>query len=273
MEIHKTMFKRALRNFFELFGYKIVLIQQKNDLGRKRESTKESYLLIRNLGFLPRTIVDVGVAKGTPDLYLSFPDSYFLLIEPLKEYESALKSTLMKFKGSYVMAAAGSSFGQVTLNVHKNHLEGSSLYKESMGSEADGYEITVPMIKVDDILQEKGLKGPYLLKIDAQGAELDVLEGAHRAMAEAEVISLEVSMFEFMKAAPQFSEVIFYMKNHGFVAYDIIIGWNRPLDNALGQVDVIFVKEKGLFRKDHSYSTIEQMNALIDSKKTKTITF
>lgn len=72
---------------------------------------------------------------------------------------------------------------------------------------------------------------------------------------------MEVSLFEFMVGAPQFHEVISYMKNRDFVAYDIIHGWNRPLDNALGQVDVVFVKDKGMFRSDHSFATVEQMRA------------
>jgi hypothetical protein len=65
-----------------------------------------------------------------------------------------------------------------------------------------------------------------------------------------------------MKGAPQFSDVIHYMKNLGFVPYDITLGWNRPLDNALGQVDMLFVKDKGMFRKNQSYSTVEQLKSL-----------
>jgi len=52
------------------------------------------------------------------------------------------------------------------------------------------------------------------------------------------------------------------MKACGFVAFDIILGWNRPLDNALGQVDIVFVKEDGCFRKDHSFATIDQMERM-----------
>jgi len=148
----------------------------------------------------------------------------------------------------------------VTFNVHKDHLEGSSQYKEAMGAVADGYEITVPIIRIDDIIEEKQLNGSTLIKVDAQGAELEVLNGAKKALLETEVVVLEVSMFEFLKGAPQFFDVVLYMKNQGFVAYDIIKGWNRPLDNALGQIDIIFVKENGRFRQNHSYSTIEQMN-------------
>ena len=234
-----------------------------NRLGRLRTTMKESYSLLLNLGFQPKTVVDVGVAKGTPELYSTFPDSYLLLIEPLKQFETDLKSIIKKYNGSYVLAAAGSTSGQVTFNVHDTHLEGSSLYKESMGTEADGIEITVPMVCIDGVLQDKKLKGPYLLKIDTQGAELEALDGAQQTLLETEVVVLEVSMFGFMKGAPQLYDVVAYMKNRNFVAFDIVLGWNRPLDNALGQIEMVFVKDNGAFRKDHSYSTVDQLKALV----------
>ena len=73
-------------------------------------------------------------------------------------------------------------------------------------------------------------------------------------MEKADAIALEVSLFEFMNGAAQIGEVLSFMKEYNFVPYDIVLGWNRPLDNALGQVDVVFVKEDGFLRKSHSYS-------------------
>jgi FkbM family methyltransferase len=255
--------KKVLGKLANNFGYDIRRIVHEAAAGRLRTNIAESYSLLNKLGFRPRTVIDVGVAKGTMELYTAFPDSFFLLIEPLKEFESDLKSILKKYKGSYVLAAAGSSSGIATFNVHKDHLDGSSLYKETMGTVADGYEITIPTISIDEIMNKKELTGSCLIKIDAQGAELDVLDGAQKTLLETEVVALEVSMFEFMKGAPQLFDVVLYMKNHGFVAYDIIHGWNRPLDNALGQIDIVFVKENGRFRQNHSYSTIDQMNMFL----------
>lgn len=226
-----------------------------------RTTLGELYALIRGLGFQPQTIIDVGVAAGTPELYQTFPNCYFLLIEPLKEFESDLTTIVGQYRGSYVLAAAGAKPGWATFNVHENHMDGSSLHKEVMGAEADGYEINVPLIRIDDVIEEKKLAGPYLLKVDVQGAELSALDGAARTLLDTELVVLEVSLFEFMIGAPQLHEVISYMRQRDFVVYDIIHGWNRPLDNALGQVDVVFVKDKGMFRRSHAYSTVEQMKA------------
>jgi FkbM family methyltransferase len=252
--------KHAITGLINRFGYDIRRLPQRSS--KIRTNISESYALMRGLGFQPRTVLDVGVASGTMELYRAFPDSYFLLIEPLKEREADLISILRRYKGSYVLAAAGSTSGRVTFNVHRNHLDGSSLYKETMGAEADGNSVTVPMIRIDDILKDKQLNGPHLIKVDVQGAELDALDGAQQALLQAEVVVLEVSLFEFMKGAPQLFDVVSYMKNRGFVAYDIILGWNRPLDDALGQIDIVFVMDKGMFRQDHSYASIEQMKVL-----------
>jgi hypothetical protein len=51
------------------------------------------------------------------------------------------------------------------------------------------------------------------------------------------------------------------MKQAGFAVYDIY-GFNyRPLDGALCQVDMLFVKEKGRFREQHAFATAEQRQA------------
>jgi len=55
------------------------------------------------------------------------------------------------------------------------------------------------------------------------------------------------------------------MKDRGFVVYDIFGGHNRPLDGALGQIDMAFVKENWQFRKSHFYATREQREHLTKS--------
>jgi hypothetical protein len=48
------------------------------------------------------------------------------------------------------------------------------------------------------------------------------------------------------------------MKASGFVPHDIYDGLCRPIDGALGQIDVAFVKVNGPFRQVHSWETAEQ---------------
>jgi len=213
-------------------------------------------------GFLPKTIVDCGVADGTYDLYKAFPEAFLLLIEPLEENTEAIQSILTKYNGKFILGAAAAESGKIQFNVHGDHLEGSSMLFETMGAQADGAPRVVAAVRIDDLVAKEDLQGPFLIKVDVQGAELDVLKGAPQTLKNTEMVILEVSFFEFMKGAPQFSEVISFMKNIGFVAYDFFDRSHRPLDGALGQVDIAFVKEKGIFRKNHSYATMDQWNEI-----------
>ncbi|MDQ2974662.1 MAG: FkbM family methyltransferase [Acidobacteriota bacterium] len=145
----------------------------------------------------------------------------------------------------------------ISINVHKD-LVGSSLYKEAEASSVDGTERRVTAVALDSICHDEQTQGPYLIKIDVQGAELDVLRGASEILLQTEFIMMEVSLFEFFKGGPQFSDVVSFMKDKGFVCSDIYGFQYRPLDNALSQVDIAFVKENGRFRQTHVYATLEQ---------------
>jgi FkbM family methyltransferase len=213
---------------------------------------------VKKIGFYPRTLIDVGVAHGTYELYEPFPDAFLLLIEPLEEFEESIKSILRKYRGTYEIVAASADSGEIEINIHPEHLAGSSLLKEEMGEETDGFKRIVRKERIDNLIKINKLTGPFILKIDVQGAELDVLNGIDESIDEIELILLEVSFFKFLKGGPQFHDVVGYMKNRGFVAYDIYGGAFRPLDGSLGQIDMAFVKENGRFRKNHAYATAEQ---------------
>ncbi len=214
------------------------------------------------LGFQPETVIDVGVAYGTFELYEKFPQTNFLLVEPLIEYEKNLKEICQRYKAQYIMAGAGAQAGNITINVHPQ-LYGSSTLKESEGSIADGVPREIPLVVLDDLCRERNLKGPYLLKVDVQGAELNVLDGSRQVLEDTEIIILEVSLFEFFVGGPQFYDIVSYMKERGFATYDIFGGYIRPLDGALAQVDMVFVKENGQFRKSNFFATPQQRKRLV----------
>jgi FkbM family methyltransferase len=213
---------------------------------------------LRALEFTPQTVIDVGVASETPELYEAFPEVNFLLIETLAEFEPFLKNICRRHKAQYVLAAAGEACGRAILNVHVNQLDCSSLLKEAEGASVDGVPREVPVVTIDQVCSEKGLKGPYLIKIDVQGAELKVLEGATRILEETEAVILEVTLFGTMIGGPQLADVVAYMKDRRFVVYDAWGFLYRPYDGALAQLDMAFVRQDGLFRNSHVYATPEQ---------------
>lgn len=254
-----------LNNSIERMLNKFIKIKNKIAsflIPKERNNLYQSLTQLSNNGFQPNTIFDVGVAKGTRDLYKAFPNSFFVLIEPLKNYNPFINRILKKYNGTHKLCALSDTNGIVKFNLHPEHMDGSSLLKEESGKEVDGFEVEIKTRKIDDIVLEEGFKGPFLIKIDVQGAELKVLNGGLETIKNTEVITMEVSLFKFMKGAPEFFEVIKFMKDKGFVVYDILKGFYRPLDKALGQVDIVFVREDGKFRKDHRFATKEQLQKM-----------
>jgi FkbM family methyltransferase len=114
-------------------------------------------------------VLDVGVAWGTHELYREFPEAEFLLIEPQAEFENYLKQICKEFKAQYVLAAAGAEPGIATFNVHSDALHSSSMLKEVEGASVDGTPREVRVTTIDQACAQKGLKGPYLIKLDVQG--------------------------------------------------------------------------------------------------------
>jgi FkbM family methyltransferase len=249
--------KQVLKKSLNILGLEIH--RRRSAIAQHPRATMHSCLrqALQN-GLKPETIIDVGAARGTPALYDVFPEARHILIEPLEEYIPDLDSLVSKLnKAEYIIAAATATPGNIVINVHPD-LVGSSIYKENENSDVNGVERTIPALTLDEICNERGTKGPYLLKIDTQGAELEVLKGAKTILEDTELVILEVSFFEFFKSGPQVYDCMNFMKERGFVAYDIFGLQYRLLDGAMSQVDIAFTREQSNLRKYHFYANREQ---------------
>jgi FkbM family methyltransferase len=214
-------------------------------------------------GLAPASVMDIGAALGqfTQTCLSVFPTARYLAVDPLEEHRPTLEALGLKCSGvSIVMAAAAPKAGTVTLNVHPD-FGGSSLYREMDIGGVNGTPRAVRAVTLDGLAAEFGLAGPFVIKLDVQGAELDVLEGAIKILPAVEYMLLEISLFEFFENGPVLADVVKFMRAHGFVAYDAIGPQYRPLDGALSQLDIAFVRELGSLRKSHVYATAEQRRA------------
>lgn len=253
--------KRLIKRCLRAVGLELRRVSPAETSVIDRGSLPEMLEQIRRLGLVPRTVVDVGAAYGsfTRTCAAIFPDAQCLMVEPLIEYRRSLDEVARSIPRSrYIAAAAALHAGEITINVHQD-LVGSSLLQEvEQGSGVNGVPRHVRSVTVDQVVQGEHASGPYLLKIDVQGAELDVLRGAEIVLKEAEYVLLEVSLFQFFEGGPQFTDIIDFMKQRRFAVYDISGLQYRPLDQALSQADIAFVKEDGLFRRHHFYATPAQ---------------
>jgi FkbM family methyltransferase len=259
-----TSGKRLVKSGFSAFGLDIHKKRPEQPVTLHRASLSGALRQLSALGFKPKTVIDVGVATQTSELYEEFKDCNLLLIEPLVEFEPFLRKICGSYKAQYVLAAAGEVPGSATINVHPDKF-GSSMLKEVEGALVDGTPREVPVVTIDRVCSERNLEGPYLIKVDVQGAELHVLCGATSTLLETEAVILEVTLFGTMIGGPQLFDIVHWMKNAGFVVYDIWGFSYRPLDNALAQVDLAFVREAGAFRQYHGYATPDWRKERIQS--------
>jgi len=204
-------------------------------------------LQIKSLGLEPRTVIDVGAALGTFDLYEVFPEARHILIEPIAENEPYLAKICQAIgHAEYVIAAAAKTPGTCTLEVTPALVHSTMRTVEEDVSE-HSYLRTIPTVSLDQLYQERHLEPPFLIKIDVDGKEPDVLAGATQILQETDYVIVEVTLFG------QMYEVMDLMRSQGFVAYDFVDLHNRPADFALWQLDMAFVKESSRFRQSKVY--------------------
>lgn len=231
-----------------------------------RASFREGLDQVSHLGWSPATVLDIGAAHGefTRACYARFPQARYLMAEPLTEFAGGLAALAQQIPNTiFESVALGRQDGTATFHVHLDW-DGSSLYRETEGAQVDGMDRLVPMRSLDSLVSQYELRRPFLLKADVQGAELDVLSGGPDTVAACEYILLEVTFFKFFIGGPEFADIVLFMRQQGFVAYDIFGPLYRPLDDALSQVDIAFVRADGLFRRHHIYASPAQRAAQND---------
>lgn len=263
--------KRILQSIFGLAGYQMRRIKPEANedfvgkITRVRGSMGECLKHLTDLGFQPNTVVDVGVGFGTPELYEAYPQTQFLLVEPVEEFQPFIDEICARYRVQAVLAAAGPENGTVEFCVTPDKTTSAAISPLSSPELFQRRE--VKCVRVDDLCTLSNYAGPFLIKVDVQGFELSVLQGCTTILPQTEAIILEVNFFPFSKGIPDFHDVITYMKSIGFVAFDIYGGHNRPLDMARAQADVLFVKENGRFRSRHEWGSEAQKKAFLECKR------
>lgn len=206
---------------------------------------------LKRRDFQPRTIFDIGVAEGTPDLYAAFPDAEYYLIDPTAEALPHMQRIAGRLNAKILNLALGDQDAELIIGVRPNDIAGSTFFEE-IGPLAGVKRYPVPVRRFDHVVN--GFARPALCKIDVQGAELNVLRGIGERIHDLDVIIVETSVIATIKDGPEVVDVIAYLKQKGFVLYDTLGATRRPLDNALAQVDLLFVQADSPFRADRRWS-------------------
>ena len=191
--------------------------------------TTLSFLFNRGIRF--STVIDVGCADGYFFLALwkagIVPSAVPFNIDANPLYEDSLKAIKAIAGGDYCISAITDHGGEIefTTSVHP--------YWSSLRPEQDLYwervnnlSSTKSIVSATtlDILCKQS-KPPFLLKLDVQGAEEEVLRGATDVLRDTHVVIPEVDIVDFRK-------VDNILAAHDFALYDVTT-LSRSADGAL----------------------------------------
>lgn len=193
---------------------------------------------LRDMGFDVATVFDVGVNKGTPGLYKSFPKAKIVLIDPRKESIDATKREFSRYKFISEVCAAGNNPGTASLTIPDRGGRSSIPERAPLTAGAISEIIEVPVKRIDDIVRERKLSGPFGLKIDTEGYEIEVMKGAEETLKEAQFVIAETSVKRRFVDGYRFSDLIVFMRDHGFELLDTMSYKRRPS----AWIDCLFVR-------------------------------
>ena len=217
---------------------------------------------LRDRGYSPQTIVDCGAFIGgwTRMAKKEFPKARVIMIEPQEDKRQILADLQKEFPGTveFISCLLGPASRDAVPFFEME--SGSSVLQEM--TDHPRRPVTRQMRTVDEILSERNIAGSVFLKMDVQGFEIEVLKGARQTLQKTTMVVLEVAMLPFNQGAPIFHEVVQFMKEQGFVAYDICYAYRRGHDNVLNHVDIFFVPENSPLR-----TTVAEKRVIVEVLK------
>jgi FkbM family methyltransferase len=203
--------------------------------------TEACLAAMKRRGFNPKTAIDVGAYSGewTVSLLQLFPQTPVLMIEPQPAKKQRLEALTQLHNGVKLAPVLLGSAAASDVTFYQADT-GSSVLPDPGNSSAQSTAMT--MATLDAVTQGTYFERPDFLKLDVQGYEIEVLKGAERVLESVEAVMMEVNLIAINQGAPLVHEAVAYMAARGFRVYDICAFFRRPYDNALWQMDMIFVR-------------------------------
>ena len=189
--------------------------------------------LLKRIGWAPNSVLDVGGFKGnwTREIQQAYPAATYTVIEPNPHPELRTLNARVYYD---VLSDTAKS-----VNWYSTLGTGDSLYKELTPQYASVSPTSRTTTTLDALFPTESFD---FVKLDCQGAELDVLRGGSRVLGEAEVLLMECSFAgRYNLNAPTFAEYIQTAESLGFAPLDIVE--HHRIAGLLFQVDLVFLRK------------------------------
>lgn len=201
------------------------------------------------------TIFDVGAYIGdiALDYYRLFPKADILCFEPFPESFDLLKGNVSAVKNIQLFPFGfGAKTGPQEISSNAFSATNSLLKTDNAGKKTWGEglletkeRLSVAIKTLDEVVTEQGIDHIDILKLDVQGAEHLVLNGAIKTLKAGKIglVYTEIILLPTYEGQRHFDETLLRFRELGYRLYDLYnSSYNK--NRQLRQVDAIFVLDK-----------------------------
>lgn len=197
-------------------------------------------------------VIDVGANAGQFARVLRTKLAYqgrIISIEPLPDAFARLQArAAADERWSVLNVALGDSDTTLPINISGNSVSSSLLpilerCVQSAPSTAYVGQATVQVRRLDSVPELRAAAAERcLLKIDAQGYEYRVLQGAEDVLGALSLLYLESSLVPLYEGELLIEEMIAYLRRKGFSPVDISRGFSDRITRQQLQADILFAR-------------------------------
>jgi FkbM family methyltransferase len=240
--------KKILKKILKGFGYEIISSNPFKD--QKRLFVGKEKLVV----------FDVGAHHGQTALDYNklFNNCTIYSFEPFRESFDILNENVKSYPNIKIFNnALGNVIGDLDFHVNKSSATNSILPTHQESSKTWGKNLldTIETIKIksttiDDFIGKSGINQIDVLKIDTQGTEYNVIEGAIKAIKQGKIklIYLEIITLPTYQNQKHLDEMLSFLRLNGYNLYNIYNYSSTPL-GMLRQIDAIFLNNKFQFKE------------------------
>jgi len=210
---------------------------------------------LKRFGFTPRHVLDIGANHGnwTRAALNYFPEAEYLLIEPQDHLKVCVQDLIDSgYKIRWINAGVADKSGTLRFYISDRDDSSTFLPREEQAQTRVASETMVEVKTLDSIVSAYNLPAPDMVKIDAEGLDLKVLQGASSLIGKTDVFLLEAGVlcpFENSVA-----RVISTMDKFGYRLVDITEMNRSPKHGVLWLTELVFLRTSSpLFASATSY--------------------
>ena len=198
-----------------------------------------------------KTVLDIGANEGLFAMEYAkiLPEATIYSFEPIQAVFERLKSRTSGLKVKVFNYGLGDVSGKLKINVNQfspssSILELSSIHKENYGFAVKSTEEEISIKRLDEEFAVSDFEKNLLVKIDVQGFEDKVLNGADNILANTRVVYLEMTFRELYSGQKLFHDLYTRLYELGF-DYQGSMSQNYDVhDGSVLYEDAVFVNRK-----------------------------